>query len=795
MFRNYIVITFRNFIKQRWYSIINLLGLTAGLTAAMLILIFVLHELSYDKFHNQNQNIYRVITNINIGGKQQTFALSQTPLGPEINRRYPEFISYTRIHRSWNSILISQNGSKFYEKNLITADSSFFETFDFKIIQGNPKEMLTRPYTIVLTESMAKKYFPNKNAIGEILTVNNNKDYEITGIIEDPPANSHFTFDGILSFITLYQGEMAKWMDSWIGNINYYTYLKTNGSKNKTELEDLINKVVLEKAGQSFEDYGFSLSTNLQSITDIHLYSDFEHEIQPQGDVTYVYIFIAVSIFILVIASINFMNLSTARSAKRAQEVGIRKVVGSKCRSLIFQFIGESLIYSVLSFLFAILFTEFLLPYFGQIMNRELFGIYNNLSVLGLFLIISLTVGTFSGVYPAFYLSSFKPTKVLKGELTQGKSGTSFRNILVITQFAISVILIISTITVYKQLSYIQNKKLGFDKESVIIVPLRLKSLKDKINTIKSEVETIPGVISTSASQNYFGNSFSGNAYRFEGMADNETLLMSYIEVDYDFFDLYKMNFIEGRGFSREFRTDEKSVVMNQAAAKLSGLDKVLNTMVWAPDSTEYKVVGIVKDFHFQSLRQSIEPVMILPVKNNLSYLSIKIQKDLIPETMNRLERKWQEIDNSRPFDYFFLDEEIGHYYKQETRLGQMYLYFSILAVIIALLGLFGLSAYMAEQKYKEIGIRKVFGASINSIVFKLSKNFLKLVLISNILAWPIAYLLMKRWLKNFAYTEGLAWWIFTFATLLSLGIAFLTISIQSYRAAITNPAESLKNE
>ncbi len=795
MFRNYIVVTFRNFIKQKWYSIINLLGLTAGLTAAMLILIFVLHELSYDKFHDQNQNIYRVITNINIGGKQQTFALSQTPLGPEINRRYPEFTSYTRIHRSWNSILISKNESKFYEKNLISADSSFFETFDFKIIQGNPKEMLARPYTIVLTESMAKKYFPDKNAIGEILTVNNNKDYEVTGIIEDPPANSHFTFDGILSFITLYQGEMAKWMDSWIGNINYYTYLKTNGSKSKTELEDLINEVVLEKAGQSFEDYGFSLSTNLQNITHIHLHSDFEHEIQPQGDVTYVYIFIAVSIFILVIASINFMNLSTARSAKRAQEVGIRKVVGSKRRSLIFQFIGESLIYSILSFLFAILFTEFLIHYFGQIMNRDLFGIYNNLNVLGLFLIISLIVGIFSGIYPAFYLSSFKPTKVLKGELTQGKSGTSFRNLLVITQFAISVILIISTVTVYKQLAYIQNKKLGFDKESVIIVPLRLNSLKDKINTIKSEVETIPGVISTSASQNYFGNSFSGNAYRFEGMADNETLLMSYIEVDYDFFDLYKMNFIEGRGFSREFRTDEKTVVMNQAAAKLSGLDNVLNTTVWAPDSTEYKVIGIVKDFHFQSLRQSIEPVMILPVKNNLSYLSIKIQKDIIQETINRLERKWQEIDNSRPFDYFFLDEEIGNFYRQETKLGQIYLYFSILAVIIALLGLFGLSAYMAEQKYKEIGIRKVFGASINSIIYRLSRNFLKLVLISNMLAWPIAFLLMKRWLENFAYTKGLAWWIFIFATLLSLGIAFLTVSIQAYRAAIANPAESLKNE
>lgn len=796
MFRNYILITFRNFIRQKWYSIINLLGLTAGLTAAMLILVFVIHEFSYDRFHQQPENIYRVITNINMGGREQTFALSQTPLGPELNRKYPEFASYTRIHRSWNSILISKNGSKFYEKNIISADSSFFETFNFKIIQGNPEKMLTRPYTMVLTESMANKYFPNSNAMGKVLTVNNNKDYEITGIIEDPPSNSHFTFDGISSFATLYQGGREKWMDSWIGNINYYTYLKTNGSKSVPELEKLINQTVLEKAGQSFEDYGFSLSAKLQSITDIHLHSDFEHEIEPQGDIKYVYIFIAIGIFILVIASINFMNLSTARSAKRAQEVGIRKVVGSKRSLLIFQFLGESQIYSILSFVLAIFLTIYLLPFFGHIMNRELlFSFQNDFTLVLLFFFISVLVGLLSGFYPAFYLSRFKPTKVLKGELTQGKSGASFRNILVVAQFSISIILIISTLTVYNQLSYIQNKKLGYDKESIIIAPLRITSLQDKISTIKSQVENIPGVIKTSASQNYFGNSFSGNAYRFEGMADNETLLMSYIEVDYDFFDLYKMQFMKGRGFSEEFGTDEKSVVMNEAAAKLSGVDNILNSTVWAPDSTEYKVIGIVKDFHFQSLRQSIEPVMILPVENNLSYLSIKVQNNTIAETIDRLEQKWQEIDNSRPFDYFFLDEKIDHYYQQESRLGKMYLYFSVLAIFIALLGLFGLSAYMTEQKYKEIGVRKVFGASINSIVLKLSRNFLKLVLISNILAWPISYLLMKKWLENFAYKEGIAWWTFAFAALLSLGIAFITVSIQSYRAAATNPAESLQNE
>ncbi len=796
MIRNYLLLTVRYFYRQKGYSLINLLGLTAGLTASMLILIFVFHELSYDRFHNNPENIYRVITDINMGGKEQTFALSQTPLGPEIIKQYPDFTAYTRIHKSWNSILVTKDEHKFYEKNLISADSSFFETFDFKIILGNPSTMLTRPYTMVLTKSMANKYFPDKNPIGNALNINNNKDYEITGIIEDPPSNSHFTFDGILSFVTRYQGDNAKWMDSWIGNINYYTYFRTSGVKDKTQLESLIHQTVLEKAGQSFEDYGFSLKARLQKISDIHLYSDFEHEIQPQGDIKYVYIFIAIGFFILIIASINFMNLSTARSAKRAQEVGIKKVVGSKRSTLIIQFIGESLIYTIIAFLLAVVFTNLLLPSFTDILNRELnFTFYKDFDILGIFFIISIFIGIISGIYPAFYLSGFKPAKVLKGEVTKGKSGVLFRNILVVTQFAISVVLIISTMVVYNQLSYIQSKNLGFDKKSVVIVPLRSNDLTKRYQTIKSQIKEVPGVVSASASQNYFGNSFSGNGYRFEGMAANETLLMNYIEIDNDFFDLYKMNFIEGRGFSEEYGTDHKSIILNQAAAKLSGLKNPLNTMVWATDSTEYKVIGIIENFHFQSLRQSIEPVAILPNKSNFNYLSIKINDNEIPNTIQLLKEKWIEIDNSRPFNYFFLDGTISEYYDQETRLGQMYLYFSILAVFIGLLGLLGLSSYITEQKYKEIGIRKVFGASIKSIVFRLSTKFLALVLISNIIAWPVAYYLMKNWLENFAYKEGLTLWIFLVATILSIGIAFITVSIQSYRAAIVNPAESLQNE
>jgi len=796
MLKSYLIVTIRNFIRQKWYSIINLLGLTAGLTASMLIIIFIMHEMSYDRFHKNHENIYRAITNFNMGGKEQTFALSQTPLGPEIQRRYPEFISYSRIHKSWNSILITKNEIQYYEKNIIAADSSFFDTFDFNILQGNPNEMLTKPYTMVLTESMAKKYFPDKSPVGEVLTINNNKDYQITSIVADPPPNSHFTFDAITSFVTRYQGNNAKWMDSWIGNINNYNYFRTNGKKSKSQLEKLVNQTVLEKAGQSFEDYGFSLSVQLQNVSDIHLHSDFEHEIQPQGDIKYVYIFIAVGLFILIIASINFMNLSTARSAKRAQEVGIRKVVGSRRILLIFQFIGESVIYSILAFFLATLFTNYLLHSFGHIMNRELmFSFNNNFTILGLFLLISLCVGSLSGIYPAFYLSGFKPTKVLKGEITQGKGGALFRNILVIVQFSISIILIISTISIYNQLAFIQNKKLGYEKEAVLIVPLRSDRSQEQVNMIKSQLVTLPGVMKTSASQNYFGNSFSGNGYRFEGMPPNETLLMSYIEVDQDFFDLYKMNFVEGRGFSTDFKADDKSVIMNQAALKLAGIDNPLQAKVWATDSTEYQVIGIVENFHFQSLRQSIQPVMILPAKNNLSYLSVKIKQKNIQQTLNQLHNKWQEIDSSRPFDYFFLDEKLDNYYQQESRLGEMYLYFSVLALFIALLGLFGLSSYLTEQKFKEIGIRKVFGASVHSVVLKLSANFLRLVLISNLIAWPIAYFLMKKWLENFAYKTGLSWWIFGVAALLSISIAFITVSIQSYRAATANPADSLQNE
>ncbi|MFW5877588.1 MAG: ABC transporter permease, partial [bacterium] len=750
MLRNYFLINVRNFVRQLSYSLINLLGLTIGLTAVIIILIYVFHEFSYDRFHKDPENVYRIVTDINMAGNDQTFALAQTPLGPEITRRFPEIISYTRIYRPWNSILVAKEEQKFYEKKLIYADSGFFKTFSFEVLQGKPENMLSRPYTIVLTRSMAEKYYGKENPVGKTLTVNNRHDFEITGILEDPPLNSHFSFQAILSFSTFYEGSRAQWMDSWVGNINYFSYFRALPGTSQQELEKRINETVAEKAGQAFEDYGFTLYAHPQRITDIHLRSDFEHDIQAHGNITSVYIFFVIAFVILLIAAINFMNLSTARSANRAREVGIRKVNGARKRTLIAQFIGESVIYSLLAFVIALMLSEFLLPQFSRLMNRELsFSLIEHWDQFLIFLAISILIGIIAGLYPAFYLSNFRPLKVLKGEVTRGKSGAVFRNILVVVQFTISVVLIIGTIIVFQQISYINQKDLGFKHERVIIVPLRNNELTDKYKSVKERIEKIPGVIASSASQNYLGNEFSGNAYRFKGMSPNENILMNFIDVDDDYLELYKMKIRDGRDFSEDFGSDKDAVLMNEVAVSLSGLEKPVGEFIWGPDSSKKEIIGVIENFHFGSLHKNIEPLIIAHDPNRFNYLNIKLDNNNISETIESLALEWESIDPERPLDYFFLDDTFEEMYSDERRLGNIYLYFSLLAIIIALLGLFGLSSFITEQKTKEISIRKVLGASSGIIVKKLSSNFMLLVLISNLIAWPASWYLMKNWLDN----------------------------------------------
>ncbi len=796
MLRNYFLINIRNFLRQWSYSLINLFGLTIGLTAVIIILIYVFHEFSYDRFHKEPESIYRIVTDINMAGNDQTFALAQTPLAPEINRKYPEITSFTRIHRPWNSILVSREDQKFYEKKLIYADSGFFKTFDFKILQGDPDIFLTRPYTMVLTQSMAKKYFDNEDPVGKTLSINNKHEYEIMGILEDPPSNSHFSFNAILSFSTFYEGSQAQWMDSWIGNINYFSYIKARPGTSPVELEKKMNETVIEKAGQAFEDYGFTLYAHLQTITDIHLKSDYEHDIQPHGDITHVYIFIVIAFVILVIAAINFMNLSTARSANRAREVGIRKVNGARKSMLIIQFISESVIYSLMALILALMLTDFLLPGFSRLMNRELyFSITQNTNYFLIFLAISILIGIAAGLYPAFYLSNFKAIKVLKGEVTRGKSGAFFRNILVVVQFTISVVLIIGTIIVFQQISYINNKDLGFKPESVIIVPLRNKDLTRDYKSVKERIEKIPGVIESAASQNFPGNEFSGNAYRFKGMAPNENILMNFIDVDDKYLDLFEMKIKEGRNFSEDFGTDKEAALMNEVAVAHSGLENPVGEFLWGPDSVKKEIIGIVGDFHFGSLHKNIEPLIISHDPNRFNYLNIKLENINLSETLDKLTKEWESIDPERPFDYFFLDTTFEELYNEEKRLGRIYFSFSLLAIIIALLGLFGLSSFITEQRNREISIRKVLGASSKNIVLKLSSGFMFLVLISNMIAWPAAWYLMKNWLNNFAYRVEVNAWAFVTATILSLIISFLTVSIQSYRASLANPADQLRNE
>ncbi len=799
MFQNYLKIALRNLLKHKTYSAINIFGLALGLACCMLIVLFVVDELRYDRFHANADRIYRVALNARINDKDLVSALSPAPMAQTLVTDFPEVESSTVVSHP-GDFSVRRGETVFNEKRLFYADAGIFSVFTFPLIRGDTKTALSKPNSIILTEEMAAKYFGDADPMGQRLTLDGRDEYQITGVANNVPENSHLHFDFLASWVTLEDSRS----DIWVGN-DYYTYIKLREGFRADDLQVKFSAMVRKYAGPQFQAAGISfdefLSAGgrygyfLQPLTKIHLYSDLEHEVEPTSSVTYIYVFSAIALFILLIACINFMNLATARSADRAREVGIRKVLGSHRSQLLRLFLSESMLISFLSMALALMLVEMLLPLFNDLSGKRLaLHYFDNPFVISGSLFIAFLVGFLAGSYPAFFLSSFQPIVVLKGKLSAGARSSGLRSMLVVFQFGISICLMIATVVVYQQLNFVQNKKLGFNKEHVAVIH-NLWQIGSQRSAFKQAILKNSGVVSAASSQSLPGEVTSNTVFNAAGTGNLEPSLLWMIRSDFDLVKTLGIELSYGRDFSADFSTDSSAVILNEAAVKLFGLQNPLGEkLVRYGQTGEHEIIGVLKDFHFESLRQAIRPLVIL-IEGPGNVLSVRIQPNRIRETMPELEKIWKDFALGQPFVYSFLDDDFDALYRAEQRVGKIVTVFSILAICIASLGLLGLAAFTAERRTKEIGIRQVLGASAAGIVTLLTKDFTRLILVANLIAWPAAYLAMNRWLQDFAYRINLSVWTFVLAGSFALLIALLTVSYQAIKAALANPVESLRYE
>jgi len=805
MVSNYLKIALRNLTRFKAYSAINITGLAVGMACCILILLYVFDELSYDRFHENAGRIYRIGVEGTLGDNSFNAAVSPPVLRNTLINDYPEVINATRV-KNFGFPVLRYGDKVFSEELFFWVDSSFFDVFTVEFVKGNPKTALTLPESVVLTERMAKKYFGNEDPMGKLINSDNRRDYKITGVVKEFPENSHFHFDFLASLNSYGFIDQQGWL-----NNDYYTYFLLQedfpAEQFEAKLPGIVEKHVfpvierfLSVSIEDLEKRGMRYEYILQPVTDIHLFSNLDAEVEPNGDIAYIYIFSLIAAGILLIACINFTNLATARSANRLKEIGVRKTLGSSRQQLIKQFLTESILMSFIAVVISLIIIEIALPFFGELVNKHLtFGLFTNAYSIPLLLVFILVVGTFAGAYPALYLSSFNPVKVLKKETGQSGKNPWLRNSLVVVQFAVSITLFIGTIIVYNQLDFISNKKLGFNKEQVIIVK-KTDDIGRFMESFRNDLKSIPGVINASNSNNLFGQNFGNTPYRRYGTNDNH--LMNIMFADYYFAPVYEIEMLKGRYYSEYYGSDTTAIVLNETAAKELGIqDDPIGKLIEHPDDDDepepYTVIGVMKDFHFQSLHRRIEPILI-----RLFYpgdfgrnVSVKVTPDNIDKKLEEIKNVWHKYAGNQAFEYVFFDEDFAKVYEAEKRTGVIVTIFSILAILIACLGLLGLAAFTTEQRTKEVGIRKILGATIPGIVFLLLKDFAKWVIISNIIAWPIAYFALNKWLEDFAYRIDISLWVFIAASIGAMLIAIFTVSYQSIKAAIANPVKSLRYE
>ncbi|MCW5910532.1 MAG: ABC transporter permease [Cyclobacteriaceae bacterium] len=815
MLKNYLTIALRNLRKHRFYSLINILGLSVGVAVCLVIALFVVNELSYDRHHEYAHRIYRVKSEIIFGGNHWNMTFAPAPMAAALPEEIPEVEAAVHF-RQRGSYLVKRETENTKESNVIWAGKDFFKIFTVPVLEGNVEGILDEPNTMVVSERTAKKYFPGESALGQTLTLDNQLNLKITGVYEDIPANSHFHFDFIISTAGLEEAKQTFWLSN-----NFQTYMLLREGADAKAVEATLAKLIAKYAVpqfslimgegatmEKFTEGGNKLEYTLQPLQDIHLKSDLQGEFEPGFNITYVYLFIAIALFILTIACINFMNLSTARSANRAKEVGVRKVMGSFRSHLIRQFLTESTLLSLFSFIIAIGIAYLLLPLFNNLADRTLFIPFGNISFYAVLFAGAVVTGLLAGTYPSFFLSAFKPVNVLKGQVSLGMKSGFIRSSLVVFQFAISIVLIIGTIAVLSQLNYIQNKKIGFNKDQVIMVE-DTYALGDQRMAYKNEILSNSMIVSGTFS-GYLpvaGTWRNDNPWWAEGkdykQQENMVSLQNW-EVDYDYIKTLDMTIKEGRDFLHAFPSDSTAVILNETAARNFNFDgdpigKKVVTFAdrdMSPDKLNaLTVIGVVENFHFESLKENIGAVMIYLSKRLQGNLSFRFQSQDTRAVIDLLESKWKAIAPGQPFTYSFLDDRFGNMYAAETRLGKVFAIFAGFAIIIACLGLFALTAFTAEQRTKEIGIRKVLGASVGSIVVLLSKEFTRLVLISFVLAAPFAWWGVNKWLEDYQYKIELGWTVFLLAGIIAFLIAILTMSFQSIKTAISNPIDALRNE
>lgn len=811
MLKNYFKIAWRNLVRNRVFSAINIAGLAIGLGSCMLISLYVIDELSFDRFHDKANRIVRTTFKGTMQGGIINESHAMPPTAAALKADYPEVLESTRLRQGgWPLVLL--NNKLYKDEKLAFVDSNFFSVFTLPFVEGSPKTALLEPNTIVLSETTARKYFGKTGVVGKVLTFKDwNKTLRVTGVMKDIPSNSHFRFDLLGSMATLDEAKSTSWMTS-----EFFTYLVLpegyDYKKLEAKLPATIDKYISPQLKQSmgvtmaeFRKQGNNLELRLQRLTDIHLHSDFQFDLDANGDITYVYIFGAVAVMMLLIACINFMNLSTAGSSKRAREVGVRKVMGSEKSELVGQFLTESILLTFLALVLAILLSIVALPVFNELSGKKLSlqwdvvpGLIPALIGFGLF------VGVFAGSYPAFFLSSFKPITVLKGGSSVIKfssSGKSFnlRSGLVVFQFFMSIILIVGTTVVYQQLQFIRNKKLGYNKDQVIVIPAW--SLGKNTETFRQETMqdsrvarvSLSGYVPAGPSDN---NNFTVNP---DGKTDLMVKTLRY-DIDYDYIPTLGMEMARGRNFSKEYGIDSAGIIINETAVRAFGwtpenaMDRIITRNNNEGKKATYRVIGIVKDFHFRSMHEQIGP-LVMTLSKGSGWMMVKTRSAEVSGLLATMKNNWDGFHPDMPFSYTFLDERFNETYKAEQKTGQILGTFAGLTIFVACLGLFGLAAFTAEQRTKEIGVRKVLGASVTGIIALLSRDFLKLVIIALVIATPAAWWLMDRWLQEFAYKIDVTWWMFAIAGALSVLVALCTIAYQSVKAALMNPVESLRSE
>lgn len=816
MIRNYLKVAWRNLMKNKIFSFINVFGLSIGFTCCMLITMYLAYELSYDRSYDNAERIYQLGTTFVKEGKEDRTANTPAPMALAMQTEFPEIEKSTRLLRTFadDKTLLQYSDRdggirSFYETNGYLADSTFFQVLSYRFSEGSPSTALANPNSLVLSEEMSKKIFGKASALNKILHIssstNGDHDFKVTGVFIPPSTPSHID---ARFFMSAEGGDAKQYFDrpnDLASNNMFYTYFLLKPGTDAKKLEAKFPAFIDKYAGRDLKAMGFYKKQFLTCIKDIHLFANTSSNVTPSGSLTYLYILASIALFTLLIACVNFMNLSTARSSKRAAEVGVRKVLGAEKNSLIGQFLGESVLMSLIAFVFALCFTSALLPLFSRVAGKHIiFSFHQHGFLIAALLVLALVTGLLAGSYPAFYLSSFRPIKVLKGRISNSLAAASLRKTLVVFQFVISAGLIIAAVIISDQMNYMRSKDLGFEKDQQIVIPLRSQSAKSIYASLKNEISRIPHIQNTGGSLYYpgiFNPADMGLYKEGENMTNSKRVFMNW--VDESFLQTLGIKPVSGRLFSKEFPADTNfRIILNEKAITQIGFKNAhdaigKNVLIdWQGQTYRWEIIGVVKDFHFKDLHSAIEPYGFQ--LNNVpkyNYFIAHATTGNIKEVLGSVQSVWHKLNPNEPFEYSFLDDDFQKNYEADSRLSNIVRYFTIIAILISCLGLFGLATFSAEQRTKEIGIRKVLGAGVGSIVGLLSKEFLSLVFIAIIITSPLAWWVMHKWLQNFAYRIDIEWWVFIVAGCLALLIALFTVSFQAVKAAIMNPVKSLRTE